>query len=230
MIQKNESLRNDYQRYVLGVTGSMGCGKSYACERLIEIAKSKSISASYYNVDLIRRDMLGINPDYFFVRNQLRENFGKDIQNSNGSIDRRCISDIIYYDSQKMKEYKSIVNPGIEDYLKKEIRDASGIVLVEWAMLAEDGLLAMVDYNALVVSCDYETQLGRHKGGDLPMEQIKKRICNQLGNQEKMDYIWKMQQELGYGDIFLFDTSHNPGLEDYLALFDKISTTTKTLF
>ena len=223
MIQKNESLRNDSQRYVLGVTGSMGCGKSYACEKLMDIAKSKSISASYYNIDLIRRDMLGINPDYFFVRNQLRENFGKDVQNSDSSIDSLRISDIIYYDSQKMKEYKSIVNPGIEDYLKKEIRDVSGIVLVEWAMLVEDGLLAMVDYNAIVVSCDYETQLGRHKGGDLPMGQIKKRICNQLSNTEKSNQIWKMQQEQGLGDLFLFDTSHNPGLEDYLVLFDKIS-------
>ena len=218
MIQKNES-----QRYVLGVTGSMGCGKSYACKKLIDIAKSKSISARYYCVDEIRRDILGTNPDYLYVRNQLRENFVEDIQNSNGSIDSLRISDIIYYDSQKMGVYKSIVNPWIEDYLKKEIRDASGIVLVEWAMLAEDGLFAMVDYNALVVSCDSETQLDHHKGGDLPMDQIKKRICNQLGNTEKIDYIKKMQQEQGSGDFFLFDTSYNPMSEDYLALFDKIN-------
>ncbi|MEA3514722.1 MAG: dephospho-CoA kinase [Nanoarchaeota archaeon] len=228
MIQGNESQGNEfrgngYQRYVLGVTGSMGCGKSYACERLIEIAKSKSISVSYYNVDLIRRDMLGVNQEYFFVRNQLKEQFGKDILNSDSSIDSLRINDIIYYDSQKMKEYKSIVNPCIEDYLKKDISTASGIALVEWAMLAEDGLLAMVDYNTLVVSCDSETQLDRHKDGDLPMNQIKKRICNQLSNTEKISQICKMQQEQGFGDLFLFDTSHNPGPEDYLMLFDKIS-------
>ena len=201
----------------------MGCGKSYACEKLIEIAKSKNIPASYHSVDLIRRDILGINPDYLFVRDQLKEQFGRDVQNSDGSIDGRCINDIVYYDPNKMREYKSIIGPCIEDYLKKEIRDVEGIALVEWAMLAEDGLLAMVDYNALVVSCDYGTQLNRHKDGDLPRGQIKKRICNQLSNTEKSNQIWKMQQEQGYGDLFLFDTSHNPGLEDYLVLFDKIS-------
>jgi len=42
-------------RYILGVTGSMGCGKSYACNKLVEIGQNKGITVMHIDFDKIRR-------------------------------------------------------------------------------------------------------------------------------------------------------------------------------
>ncbi|MGV8086499.1 MAG: dephospho-CoA kinase [Candidatus Woesearchaeota archaeon] len=43
------------EKYLLGVTGSMGCGKSYTCNKLVEIGQSKGIDITHIDFDKIRR-------------------------------------------------------------------------------------------------------------------------------------------------------------------------------
>ncbi len=43
------------ENYRLGVTGSMGCGKSYACSKLVEIGENQGVVFTHLDFDDIRR-------------------------------------------------------------------------------------------------------------------------------------------------------------------------------
>lgn len=199
-------------RYLLGVTGSMACGKTYVCNRLKEIAAHYKIPLHYTNIDEIRRDILSLNPNYLAVRQELSDRLtNSDLKNPDTSIDRKALGDIIFYDSDAMQAFQEIVYPAISQYLDNYLEDKKGLVLLEWALLVEDNLFPLVDYNVLLVHCSYQTQLDRLKDSDLPKDQIVKRINAQLSNQEKEDQIRAAQQQAKSGDLYLFDTTDNPG-------------------
>jgi dephospho-CoA kinase len=206
----------------LGITGSMGCGKSYACKSLLEEADRRSITADYINVDRLRQDVLGTNERYKSLRDSLVEEFGYGIRKEDGSICGRELGQVIFYNAGAMESFRQLTFPAIKDCLEEKVKDKKGLVLVEWAMLAEDGLLELVDYNVLLVTCDYETQLERLKGGDLPEDQIIKRINYQLSNDEKREKIEEEQVKTGKGRLITFDTAHNPLPAEYKRLLEEI--------
>jgi dephospho-CoA kinase len=150
-------------KYILGVTGSMGCGKSYACNKLVEIGRSQGIEITHIDFDTIRRT-------------------------------EPC-------------PYQAT------DILLKK---SKGLVLLEWALLVEDNLLANVN-NVLLVTSDYATQLKRVLGGNLPDAEVIRRIQAQLSNQEKEK---KIRQH--FEKIYVFDTTNNPGNEQYARLLEQI--------
>ena len=157
------------EKYVLGVTGSMGCGKSYACKKLVEIGKSRGIEASHIDFDLVRR--------------------------TNG------------------RPYT---------FLDDKVYESKGLVLVEWALLVEDEILDMVDRNVLLVTASRDSQIRRLTGGDLPMEEVIRRIDSQLTNEQKKAYILEYQSQKDQGEFYSFDTTHNPQDNEYVDLFNKI--------
>ena len=46
---------------VIGITGSMGCGKSYAVNLFKKYSEKQNIESTYISIDEIRRDLLNNN-------------------------------------------------------------------------------------------------------------------------------------------------------------------------
>lgn len=151
------------EKYILGVTGSMGCGKSYVCKELVRLSQSMGTNAIHIDFDTIRRN-----------------------------------NDLPY------------------DETRKRLSISKGLVLFEWAMLTEDGYLPLVD-NVLLVKCDYETQLKRLIGGDLPEVELRRRIKAQLSNDQKEARIQATGKKL-----FVLDTNPNLSEETYQNLLEEI--------
>lgn len=225
---------------IIGVTGSMGCGKTYVCKRLEECASAIGIGLSYVGVDDVRRDILGNNPKYAAVRSELSDLLGADLMTPGSSIDRNALGEKIFNDAGSMQAFRDCVNPVINEYLH-DISDNqysynqysysqhsysqhsdNQYTLVEWALLVEDGLVQMVDYDILLIACNPAIQLKRLAGGDLPMDQIESRIAYQLSNDEKEYRILGLQEEAGYGRLTKFDTTHNPSQDDYISLLESL--------
>lgn len=155
--------------YRLGVTGSMGCGKTYACNKLVEIGKEEEINFTHFDFDDIRR-----------------------------------------------------TRPEPYEFLRERIGHSEGIVLVDWALLVEDNLLSLVNNNVLLVKSDYQTQLKRLLGGDLPGAEVKRRINSQLTNPEKESKVLEAQATSGSGRLFTLDSSQDPSDKHYRDLFYQI--------
>ncbi|MFH1637514.1 MAG: dephospho-CoA kinase [Candidatus Woesearchaeota archaeon] len=208
--------------FLLGVTGSIGCGKTHVCHTLIDIASNQGLSLSYVNLDTIRRQILGTESRYAHLRLQLSDHFGERITKLDGSIDGKELGQIIFYDSDAMNYFRNLISPAIDQELEIETQDKKGLVLVEWALLVEDGLLPLVKGDVLVTTCSYDKQIARLMGGDLPLNQILKRRSNQLTNSEKIEKIRAYQQDTGGGKLYVFDTTENPSKGQYRALLEKI--------
>lgn len=70
------------------------------------------------------------------------------------------------------------------DIIKSNIIDTVNIsdadaLLLEWALLIEDGMAPLVDNNILIVHCSEDKIYQRLSNPDLPLEEIKRRLCLQ---------------------------------------------------
>jgi dephospho-CoA kinase len=63
------------ERYVLGVTGIIGSGKSYYCKKLVEIGNARTIITTHIDFDAIRR-----------VEKNPYDKFRELVQNANGLV------------------------------------------------------------------------------------------------------------------------------------------------
>ena len=100
---------------VIGITGSIGSGKSHAVKIFKNICKEKEIDAIFLDVDDIRRNIL-----------------------NEAKIDRVQLNKKIYNDEKAMKEYKKYINPKIKKYLREQIRKNNVVIFIEWALLLKD--------------------------------------------------------------------------------------------
>ena len=131
---------------VIGITGSIGSGKSYAVEIFKTICEQNNINASFFDVDDIRRNILE------------KEN-----------IDRLELNKKIYNNQDEMKKYKEFIIPKIKEYLVKQIDNIEGFIFIEWALLVEDYLCDLVD-SIILIYCKEEIQIKRLENGDLGKE------------------------------------------------------------
>lgn len=176
----------------IGITGSIGSGKSYARKIFEKICKENKIQVVFLDVDEIRRKIL------------------KEEQ-----IDTTQLNQIIYHNKKEMEQYKQWINPKIRNDLKEQIDRNNGIIFIEWALLLEDELFDLVD-SILMMDCKPRIQKQRLEKGNLKKEEIIKRIRLQLSNRQKIQNIKKLEKE-----FFIMDTSNNPKEEEYKELLKK---------
>ncbi len=177
---------------VIGITGSIGSGKSYAVEAFKRMCKQNKINASFFDVDDIRRIILD------------KEN-----------IDRVELNKKIYNSQDEMRKYKNFINPKIKEYLTKKINNMDGFIFIEWALLVEDGLYDLVD-SIIMIYCREETQIKRLENGDLGKEEVIKRINLQLTNDQKLEKVKQLKKE-----FYSIDTSNNPKKQEYESILRK---------
>ncbi|MFC1696778.1 dephospho-CoA kinase [Nanoarchaeota archaeon] len=219
---KETNFEENNGNILLGITGSIGCGKTYTCNLLKEIAENNEMENSYLSIDTIRRNILGTNPKYEEVRLDLIDFFGNKIQKQDGSICGKELGEYIFNDSLLMQVFKAYTHKAIKDNFEDELKENKGITFVEWALLVEDNYLQFVNGNVLVVTCDYDIQIKRLSSGDLPLDQIKKRIENHYSNEKKISHIKQFQKAIGKGQLYVFDTTKNPKKKQYEELFENI--------
>jgi len=177
---------------VIGITGSIGSGKSYAINEFKKICGEKEIQATFLDIDDIRRKILE------------KEN-----------IDREYLNQKIYNDKKAMEEYKKYINPKIRKYLNEQINKNDGVIFIEWALLLEDDLYDIVD-SIIIVCCPKEIQIKRLENGDLGKEEVTKRINLQLTNKQKIEKAKNLKKE-----FFIIDTSSNPKKREYEEILKK---------
>jgi dephospho-CoA kinase len=148
---------------------------------------------------LIQADALGhavLRPDGEAYCDVVRE-FGGDILDDEGRIDRRRLAGLVFHDPEKLKKLNNIVHPAVfqreERMLEQIARDDPGaIVVVEAAILVETGSYRKFD-RIIVVTCSEEQQIERAmKRDSLSREEVVARLSRQGTLEEKLrvaDYV-----------------------------------------
>lgn len=171
---------------ILGVTGNIASGKSSVCR---ELARRGAVVV---DADQLAREV--VEPGSAVLK-QLVSIFGEDILETNGSLDRQCLGDLVFTDPAAREHVNAITHPAIAALSVKrlqELRDTAPLVVYEAPLLYEVGAERRVD-KVLLVTVAPEVQLARLMARDgLDEQSARQRIAAQMPQEQKIaraDYL-----------------------------------------
>jgi dephospho-CoA kinase len=168
----------------VGLTGSVGVGKSFVSGVLAELG------CRVLDADEIAREVVA--PGSPALRDVV-EAFGPEILQSDGTLDRSKLGALVFADPDKRTSLNSILHPYIiaqqDQQLRKwESEGPDDIAIVDAALMIESGGYKRFD-KLIVVYCRDEVQLERVMArNNLSREEAQKRIGAQMSQEEKKKF------------------------------------------
>ena len=167
---------------ILGLTGNIGCGKSSLSKILMQ-----------NNIDVIDADIISRNIfEDKELLNLVFENFGENIKNLDGSLNRKALGNIVFNDDRKLVILNGLTHPKIKEKILNKINEIRNIgkslVVIDAALLIEGGYLDILD-KLIVITCKESIQISRIQLRDnLTKEQAISRMNSQMSQDEKIKY------------------------------------------
>lgn len=153
----------------IAVTGGIGSGKSTVM---------KIIAGKGYPIFSCDEIYSQLTSDRDFL-NILRHSFG-DILNSDGTLDRKKLSEIVFNNPAKLAELDKITHPAIYKEMFRMADEAGGICFCEVPLLFESRAESLFD-GVIIVMRNEEQRIKSVTARDkLPEQDVKKRISNQF--------------------------------------------------
>ena len=173
-------LKHKKNKFVLGVTGNIGCGKSTVA-RLFKTKDCLLIDA-----DKLAHESVASGGE---VYKRIKNYFGKEIIKKNQSIDRVKLAKIVFADQLALAKLNSIVHPAVIAEIKRRIKDSKKrIIILDASLIVEAGLARMVD-KLVAVRAKREQQILRsQKNLRLSRGQVLLRIKSQISQKKKSGF------------------------------------------
>src|SRR6185503_10751907 len=168
----------------VGLTGSIGVGKSFVAGVLAELG------CHVLDADLTAREV--VEPRSVALEKVVAE-FGPEVLQQDGSLDRTKLGQLVFDDAERRAMLNSILHPYIiarQDELVREWEavDPDGIAIVDAALMIESGGYKRFD-KLIVVHCRPEVQLERLMlRNGLSREEAEQRIESQMPQEEKQKF------------------------------------------
>lgn len=162
---------------VIGITGSIACGKSYVSNYLI------SLGYEVIDTDLISHKITEDNSKYLPL---IEENFPSTVIDN--KLDRKKLSNIIFNDANKREELNNILHPIILNEVKMMINSShSDIIFVDVPLMFEAHFDSICD-KIICVYTDYNIQIERLiKRDNISCDEAILRINSQMDLKKKME-------------------------------------------
>ncbi len=139
-------------KFLLGLTGNIACGKSTVLRQLSELG-AFVIDADQMVHVILRKG----GPAYEPVLTE----FGPGILREDGEIDRRALGALVFSDPEKLKQLEEIEHPIVRRLIDVQIRDApKPVVVLDAIKLIESGWADRCDA-IWAVTCRRDQQLDR---------------------------------------------------------------------
>ena len=182
----------------VGLTGGIGSGKSTASQHF------SSLGAYVINADEEAKNLISTNET---VQNELIAEFGTDIIDGTGSVNKKKLARIAFQDQDHQQRLNSVVHPYIYNLIDKEFNQVLNvgkydIFIVDGALIFESGYDVHLDY-VIVVTAQLKHRMERALGREtLSREEILKRI----------EFQWPEKEKVNLADFVV----HNDGTEKEL--------------
>jgi dephospho-CoA kinase len=163
---------------VIGLTGGIGSGKSTVA-RLFA-----AMDIPVIDMDLIARQV--VEPGLPALE-QITQEFGSDVLDDNGRLDRRRLRELIFDSKEKRRRLEAILHPVIRQETQRQISelDASYCIVVI-PLLLESQQNSLVD-RILVVDVPESLQISRTmKRDDISAEDAQKILAAQIDRDSRL--------------------------------------------
>jgi dephospho-CoA kinase len=182
----------------IGLTGGIGCGKSAASRYLQELG------AYVFDADKEAKKILDENET---VQSELIAEFGTDILNAEGKIDRKKLARVAFQDEDHQMRLNAIIHPYVFEEIDRQYNDLAKtgrypVFVVDGALIYESGLDQHLDYTVVVTATLRHRMERAMQRGTLNRDEILKR----------MELQWSEESKVGLADFVV----HNNGTEEEL--------------
>lgn len=166
---------------LIGLTGGIGTGKSTVSNYLA------SKGCIIIDADKISRELTGPNGE---VLPQIRATFGHSVFNLDGTLNRKHLGKIVFFDFEKKKQLEEIVTKVVIDKIDCKIKELKsenyeGVVVIDAPLLFECGLHSGIEETWLITT-QLDIRIARIKNRDnLTDEEIIRRINSQMSDVDK---------------------------------------------
>ena len=182
----------------VGLTGGIGTGKSTASNFF------KKLGAFVFDADAEAKNLLSSND---VVQHELISEFGTDIINPSGEIDKKKLARVAFQDVDHQRRLNSVVHPYIYDLIDnsydKVLSDGKhNVFIIDAAMIYESGYDIHLDY-VIVITAQLKNRMERTLDRNtLTREEILKR----------MEFQWTEEEKVNMADFVI----HNDATEEKL--------------
>ena len=193
-----------------GLTGGIGVGKSAAANLF------KKMGVHIFDADKVAKNLLDTSA---VIQNDLMAEFGTDILDIYGKIDRAKLARVSFQDEHHQSNLNSIIHPYIFEEIDKEFDKVSSknkppFFMVDGALIYESGLDTHLDY-VIVVTAKLSIRMERSmKRGNLAREEILRRI----------DLQWPCETKVRMADFVINNNTTEKDLQsEVLEIFNQLS-------
>ena len=170
---------NPFNRFVVGLTGGIGSGKSTAAKYF------EKLGAKVVNADVVARDSVSSGSQALL---KIRQHFGEKIVDKKGKLDRSKLREIIFDNTSEKLWLENLLHPIIREKIILDINNASeSYVLLESPLLFETNQYKLVNV-VLLIDVPEELQIIRASQRDKSTSnEIKKIMKTQMPRSEKIE-------------------------------------------
>ena len=144
---------------IIGLTGLTGAGKSTVAQKLM------AYGCYHIDADKVAREVINNNEN---VKNRLKERFGDDVINADGTTNRPLLATRAFADTESTNALNEITHPAVTEEIKSIIKDMEEVgyrgVIIDAVALFESGEDKLCDFTVAVVAPE-----------DIRLERIMKR-------------------------------------------------------
>ncbi|WP_347453469.1 dephospho-CoA kinase [Acinetobacter sp. ANC 7454] len=164
-------------KFVLGLTGGIGSGKSAASDWF----ERRGIVV--VDADVVAREIVEVGQPALL---KIKETFGDWVLHEDGSLNRRTLREHIFQSTEARKALESITHPAIRQSIIQQLQQAqSPYVILVSPLLFETNQHELTDHT-LLIDASEELQIHRASQRDhQTVEQIKKIIAAQMPRTQK---------------------------------------------
>jgi dephospho-CoA kinase len=169
----------------VGLTGGIGSGKSTVA------AMFARKGAVVVDADEIARRIVEPGSP---VLARLAEEFGADIVQVDGSLNRGLLAERAFVSERNTRHLNEITHPAIRELAESELADgenSGALVIYEMPLLVETGQVSLVD-QVVVVDVGEEIQVERAVARGLTDDDVRARMARQASRPERLaaaDYV-----------------------------------------
>ena len=172
---------------IIGLTGLTGAGKSTVAQKLM------AYGCYHIDADKVAREVINNNEN---VKNKLKERFGCDVINEDGTTNRPLLASRAFSDEESTLALNEITHPAVTEEIKSIIKDMEEVgyrgIIIDAIALFESGEDKLCDFTVAVVA-PMDIRLERiMKRDNITQEKALERINAQKDEKfftEKADFV-----------------------------------------
>ena len=193
-IHVKAAMEEKLDQRIIGVTGTIGSGKSTFCKNLAT-PRVHHVSMDDIGHELLTSDL----PIAKETRHKLEERFG--------SCSRKELGDMVFANKDALSDLNSIYRDPMLTLLRERLLGLKGTILLEGALLAEMDWLFLCNNNVIVVKTpSSDAHINRLMRRGLDVEQITRRLNSQYTFEEKVYKITNRICSDVYGRCVIYNT------------------------